>query len=111
MKTIEWEGKIFLVGESQMENDELVRTSQKDWLWFHLDGISSCHVVLQDSLSGLDRKVKTKYFKRGCLLTKQFTKKIIQHQPHQVIWSRIGDLVLTEVPGQVQTEKYSVMTI
>jgi predicted ribosome quality control (RQC) complex YloA/Tae2 family protein len=54
------------IGENAKDNDTIVKTSnQKDW-WFHLDGVSGPHIVIQDcelnkTVFNIVREVMTEY--------------------------------------------------
>jgi len=36
---------IYRVGRSAKDNTQLIKDSDPEWLWFHLDKFPSCHVV------------------------------------------------------------------
>ena len=46
MKEIEYEGILFLVGENAQDNWNLLTNSKQQWIWFHLDKVSSSHPLL-----------------------------------------------------------------
>jgi len=36
----------YRIGKNATENTQLIKDSDKDWMWFHLDKFPSCHVVI-----------------------------------------------------------------
>eukprot|EP01052_Picozoa_sp_SAG31_P086258 SAG31_NODE_46888_length_252_cov_1.013072_1_plen_53_part_01 len=41
------DGHTILVGQSAYENEQLVAQASPQDLWFHLEQLPSCHVILQ----------------------------------------------------------------
>lgn len=63
------EGNVFQVGESQSENDMLVRSSHPNWWWFHASNIPSCHAILETSTpSKSEIKYVAQHVKANCKL-------------------------------------------
>ena len=46
MKVIELENGFCKIGESAQENWDIIKESNQNDLWFHIDKLPSCHVVL-----------------------------------------------------------------
>lgn len=41
--------KMFLIGKNAEDNWRIIKESEGEWLWFHLNSFPSCHVIIQDS--------------------------------------------------------------
>tara|TARA_Y100000389_G_C17134431_1_gene351829 strand:+ start:237 stop:566 length:330 start_codon:yes stop_codon:yes gene_type:complete len=52
MKTVILEGtnNVLLIGESAIENWNIIDTSEPNWWWFHLKSFPSSHVVLKSDI-------------------------------------------------------------
>ena len=40
-------GVVIKIGQTDKENDVLVKTSHQDYLWCHLDGLPSAHAIIE----------------------------------------------------------------
>lgn len=82
------------IGRCWQENEELIKCSAPEDIWFHLDGESSCHLVLKNEFNISLRKLDNKLVKRCALLVKQHTNKCIQHQKYSVVYCNIDNIKL-----------------
>lgn len=87
------------VGRSQKENDTLLRHSEPHDIWFHLDNVSSPHMVL--STQGLD--VPKRYLHYIGTLFPDY--KSAMQRRYTVIYTRVHCVKLTKVPGTVIPSK------
>jgi len=46
MKEIVINNTIYRYGQNAADNTQLIKNSDKNWYWFHLDKFPSCHVVI-----------------------------------------------------------------
>lgn len=46
MKEIIINNTIYRYGQNAADNTQLIKDSDKNWHWFHLEKFSSCHVVI-----------------------------------------------------------------
>jgi predicted ribosome quality control (RQC) complex YloA/Tae2 family protein len=87
------------IGESQQENDQLIRKSKPGDLWFHLDKYSGPHIVLHNAGAEIPKRYLNLIgglfpdYKRG--LAKKYT----------VIYTEISNLKLTKILGTVIPNK------
>ena len=56
MKEIKEEEVIFRVGSNAEDNWKLLQNSKQNWIWFHLDKLSSPYVVITESIKTLKNK-------------------------------------------------------
>ena len=92
----------YMVGENAQDNDAVIDAASPDDYWFHSGYTSSTHVVaiIPTDLI-LDKKQKKLIITQGAVLCKQYTSKIRSKQHVEIVFTKIKNLVKTEVPGQV----------
>lgn len=91
------------IGRNQKENDTLVKNSDQDDLWFHLDDVSSPHFVLA---SGGDT-IPKRYLNQIAGLFREF--KIGLPRQYNVIYTAIRNVRLTKTPGTVIPRNVTVL--
>jgi len=97
----------FYIGQQQNENFKVIDLGKENDLWFHANGISSCHVVAEIP-SDINSKDLKYIIKTGALLCKQFTNKIKTLKNVEFVYTNIKNIVKLSVPGSVSisNEKY-----
>ena len=88
---------IIKIGENAKENDELVASSKQIDVWFHLDNLPSCHVVIS-----CDKKnpITNEMIKYCASLCKENTK-YRNHKKIKVKYTEIKNVKRTKTPGMV----------
>jgi predicted ribosome quality control (RQC) complex YloA/Tae2 family protein len=94
---------IFYIGKNQSENFEVIDKGTNDDLWFHAADISSCHVVCQVPLD-IDKKGLRYIITTGALLCKNNTNKLKTIKNVNILYTKIRNIVKTDVPGCVVTK-------
>ena len=104
MKFVEYDEVKYIIGENAKDNWEVLKLTQQNWIWFHLDKFSSPYVVLSLPLNKLKKTHNDwkKYLNYGALLckanSKHFNKKV------NVIWTlcknvsygtQVGEAIIT----------------
>ena len=46
MKVIEKEGTIYWIGKNAQDNWDIIKKSEQNWMWFHLDKFSSSYIII-----------------------------------------------------------------
>lgn len=93
------------IGENKFENDKIIKMSNGNDLWFHLEKFSSAHIVLKTNGDNIPKKyikeiaTKFSYNKKG--LSKKYS----------VMYTEIKNVKLTENPGEVIVKKYDTLII
>ena len=94
---------VVLIGENAKENSLLVKESEPEDLWFHLENVSSAHIVLQSGGEVISQRylneVASKLFK---------CKKNVPPNTN-VIYTEIKNVKLTKTPGLVETRNTRVI--
>lgn len=85
------------IGKSAIENDQLVKEADDTDIWFHLESLPSCHVIISCSdLFPIDKEMIT----YCASLTKQNTK-YRNHAKLKVSYTEIKNIKRTNTPGKV----------
>lgn len=98
----------FYIGKSQKENFEVIDNAKYDDLWFHAENDSSCHVVASIP-ENTDKKSLQTIIKRGALLCKQNTNKLIHCKDVPFIYTKIDHVKKTNIEGCVTTEHTKII--
>jgi len=94
---------IFYIGKNQNENFEVIDKGSEDDLWFHAADVSSCHVVCQLP-PDIDKKMMRYIITTGALLCKNNTNKLKPMKNVNIVYTKIRNIVKTDVPGCVVTK-------
>ena len=95
-----------LIGQNAVENDSLVRTSNACDLWFHLDNISSPHIILKNNN---DDKIPKRYLNYIGTLFRNYKSNL--HGRYSVIYTEIKYVKTTNVLGTVIPSKTRLIKI
>jgi predicted ribosome quality control (RQC) complex YloA/Tae2 family protein len=87
------------IGRNANENDSLIKNSSQNDIWFHLDDISSPHIVLQTFGCNIPKRY-INYI--GTLFPKYKTK---VGKRYTVIYTYVKNITLTDKKGSVLTKK------
>lgn len=96
-----FENNLIKIGENKDENDELVASSKQTDIWFHLDSLPSCHIVIECDTKNPITKPMIKYCAALC---KENTK-YRNHKKVKVKYTEIKNVKRTKVPGRVVLKK------
>lgn len=86
---------IILIGTNQKQNDEIIKQSNQNDTWFHLNNTSSPHIILQNN----GDKIPKRYLNQIAQLFQQY-KSNLPHK-YNVIYTIVKNVKLTNIPGQV----------
>ncbi len=100
----------YVVGQNQHENHDLLDAAGPDDIWFHVDGISSAHVVARVP-AGLSRKERGKLIKQGAVLCKSHTHKVVSQKNTPIVYTTCRHVEKTTVPGQVIASSTHTLTL
>lgn len=111
---------VYKIGISAKNNFEIIDQAHKNDIWFHLKGISSCHVIaclknityttLDDAMPNcydltfneLNKKQKQQIIKQGALLCKQYSR-MKSTKNVEIIYTKIEHVQKLDVIGSVLT--------
>lgn len=96
------------IGQNKNENQHLVTSSHEDDIWFHVEDMPSCHVILKH-LDGI-KKYPKQVIKRCAYLCKIHSKaKILPRCT--IIYTNLSNVSTTDVIGQVITRNTKCLHI
>ena len=93
-----------LIGENAKDNTELVKESEQDDIWFHLEKESSPHVILKSNFA--NEIFEQEYLKQVASKLYKYKNK---HNCDNVIYTRIKNVKTTKTPGLVETSNTTVI--
>ncbi len=114
---------VYKVGKNAQNNFELIDLADNNDLWFHVNKISSCHVIAcfknrtinpnnheenpnyyDIDFDNLDKKQKQQIITQGALICKQFSR--VKNQKNvEIIYTKIENICKTEIIGEVTAFK------
>ena len=100
----------FLIGQNAQDNFDMIDSSNKYDLWFHINNLSSCHVIAKLPYA-LNRNKLNTIIKTGAVLCKQNTSKIIQTKKIDIIYTQIKNIKKTLIIGQVTIGNSHIINI
>lgn len=92
-----------LIGTNAKSNETIIKISEPLDLWFHLEGVSSPHIILQTDGDNLCKRA-----------LRQVAAKLFEHKKNapkktNVIYTEVKNVKLTSTLGSVFTRKTSII--
>jgi predicted ribosome quality control (RQC) complex YloA/Tae2 family protein len=99
---------IILIGKNKNENNDLIDGADKDDMWFHVQDIPSCHVLLKHHINV--KKYPQQVIKRCAYLCKIHSNaKTLQKC--NIIYTTVSNITKTNHIGEVIAEKLKIMQV
>lgn len=104
---------IYVIGQNQQENHQVLDNADPADIWFHIDGMSSAHVVarLGGLKPALDRKQRGKALKQGAVLCKSHTAKAVSLKSIPIVYTECRHVEKTAVSGTVIASNTRTITL
>lgn len=104
MKIIEKENTVYWVGRNSQDNWDTIKSSNPEWLWFHLEKFPSPHVVICKNLDNItEEEVNT-----ACELLIEYSK--YKFNNIGIVNCQIKNLILGTETGSVIFKSYKKTT-
>lgn len=90
-----------LIGRNAKENTSIIKIANQNDTWFHLENMSSAHIILQNNGDIIPKRyinlvaAKLFLYKKSC--------------KSNVIYTTIQNVICTSTPGQVTLKKYNTI--
>ena len=84
-----------IIGRNKYENEQIIKSSYSNDIWFHLNDYSSCHIILKSGDDNIPKKYLTNIAKMFSLYKKGLPKN------YKVIYTNIKNIKLTGDIGTV----------
>lgn len=94
-----------LIGNNKIDNENIIKMSDQDDTWFHLDKISGPHIIFKN---GGDR-IPKRYFNHIAGIFSEY-KSNLPHK-YNVIYTSVKNVKLTNIPGQVNVTNTKLIKI
>jgi len=88
-----------VIGQTQKENDTIIKSSQQNDIWFHLEKISGPHFILENN----GDKIPKRYLNHIGTLFREYKSKLPNR--YSVIYTEIKNVKLTDTLGMVNVSK------
>ena len=95
MKTFRIDAVVVILGENASENEALIKDSDPDHIWLHLDKFSSGHVVIQ---SNVVTQVMLQLAAQKCLQNTKYK----NMRNVSIVFTPISNLKCTSKKGEVE---------
>lgn len=102
---------IYLIGENASDNFLVIDASLDKDIWFHSKEGSSCHVVAKIPNHPLNKKELLTIYKKGGLLCKLNTPKLKKQPNLEIIYTKIGNVIKTNIDGLVHTNDVKTLML
>lgn len=100
---------MYLVGKNAAENFQLIDDAKSHHIWFHVEGLPSCHVIAQIDESWSNKQL-IPVIKQGALLCKMHSKYAsVKDVP--IIYTAIENIEKTDTIGSVLTKNEKKVVI
>ena len=101
---------VYYVGENQADNFDLLDFADKQDLWFHVDSLSSCHVVAKVAGLKFDKKQMRQVVTQGALLCKENS--VYTYMSNlAIIYTYVEYVTKTQTMGRVSTTNAKIKII
>jgi predicted ribosome quality control (RQC) complex YloA/Tae2 family protein len=94
-----------LIGRNKIENEQIIKSSYSNDIWFHLNDFSSCHIVLKSGDDNIPKKYLTHIAKMFSLYKKGLPNN------YKVIYTNIKNIKLTNEIGTVIPQNSKIIKI
>jgi predicted ribosome quality control (RQC) complex YloA/Tae2 family protein len=99
------------IGTSAQDNFDLIDASSPHDIWFHVEGLPSCHVVaVIPEDEKIDKKKMRAIITQGAVICKKHSK-YASHKNLPIIYTKISNVQKTTTIGSVFTTNTKTITI
>jgi predicted ribosome quality control (RQC) complex YloA/Tae2 family protein len=103
-----FENNLIRIGQNASENDDLIDDSDQQDIWFHLENLSSCHIVIKIT----EEYPITKQIIYYCASLCKENTKYKNYKKVKVMYTEIKNVTRTKTKGMVNCKgKYNTVTI
>jgi len=94
-----------LIGTDKYNNDQIIKDSDQNDTWFHLDKMTGPHIILKNN----GDKIPKKYLNQIAVMFQQYKSNL--SSKYNVIYTTVKNVKLTNVPGQVNVTNTKLIKI
>ena len=101
----------YYLGENAQDNFDIIDQSEPDDIWFHMNNISSCHVVVKLPLNNkYDKKQIHKIIVQGAEICKQHSR-LKSQKDVEITYTKIKNVNKTHIVGSVALIEFKSIRI
>jgi predicted ribosome quality control (RQC) complex YloA/Tae2 family protein len=97
-----------VIGQNKNDNFEIIDAANETDIWFHVQGESSCHIILKNT--GSVKEIPKQVVKRCAYLCKINSKAKTQSQC-SVMYTPVNNVTKTKIIGQVTVNTYKLVNV
>jgi len=90
----------YRIGKNAQDNFDIIDGSHPDDIWFHIENLPSCHVVMKKPMEKMAKKEVLKMYKQCAVLCKQHSK-YKSHKNVVIIYTAVKNVSKTDKVGSV----------
>jgi predicted ribosome quality control (RQC) complex YloA/Tae2 family protein len=99
----------YIIGKDSSENFQIIDDAKPHDLWFHVEGLASCHVIAHVDEEWSNKQL-IPVVKQGAVLCKMYSKyKSVKKLP--IIYTKVKNLEKTDTLGSVVTQNEKKVVI
>jgi len=99
---------IIQIGENRYDNFDIIDQGSSSDIWFHVEGLPSCHVILKTDEKMRD--IPNQVIKRCAYLCK-INSKAKKLKTCNILYTTIDNVKKTDVIGQVEVKKCKTLNL
>ena len=102
----------YYIGKNAKDNFDVIDMGNPADIWFHIANCSSCHVVMiLSTIENITSKIYNTILKRGALLCKENTKKMVSLRNVDITYTTIQNVQKLKTLGSVHIQNAKTITI
>lgn len=96
------------IGQNKQDNFDIIDLANPTDIWFHVDGMPSCHVILKTEEK--IRNIPNQVLKRCAYLCK-INSKAKTLSKCEISYTTINNVIKTDIIGQVHIKNYKIICV
>lgn len=91
-----------LIGENAIDNEKIIKISSQNSIWMHFENISGPHLILQNN----GDEIPKRYLNEVASRLFKYKQKVARQN---IIYTNVGNIKLTNIPGKVITKNIKII--
>ena len=91
-----------LIGENATDNERIIKISSQNSIWMHFENVSGPHLILQNN----GDEIPKRYLNEVASRLFKYKQKVARQN---IIYTNVGNIKLTNIPGKVITKNIKII--
>jgi predicted ribosome quality control (RQC) complex YloA/Tae2 family protein len=91
-----------LIGENATDNEKIIKISSQNSIWMHFENVSGPHLILQNN----GDEIPKRYLNEVASRLFKYKQKVARQN---IIYTNVGNIKLTNIPGKVITKNIKII--